>query len=300
MAVCAVPLTVVSNVPKRFLNVEVTQMPQAWLSGCVAGGVHAVSGPDHLAALIPLCMNKGMKAFREGAIWGLGHGLGCSIMGLAGVIFKSFIDIHLVSEYMEYVVGFTLILLGLLGIRRSQKWRKHGPSDHNHGHHHDLTLLSKSRQPKRRGDIECGLSINEHHSDRSLSIIGWFGDILDHSPSITILITGIIHGFSGTGHLLGVIPALTYKDITNGMEYLSAFCVGTALSMSVFTMFVGMIGDMITSALARNSKKNDENGLNQRLPALISLYASMFSIVVGVIWIIQPFIHTLLSINNTH
>eukprot|EP01083_Nonionella_stella_P266655 901762_1 len=89
-------------------------MPAAWLSGAVAGGVHAVSGPDHLAALIPLCMGKGLEAFKEGAIWGLGHGLGCSIMGFIGVLFKKFINIHLVSEYMEFVVGFTLILLGFL------------------------------------------------------------------------------------------------------------------------------------------------------------------------------------------
>ena len=40
--------------------------PTAWISGALAGAIHAVSGPDHLAALIPLCMGKGINAFKEG------------------------------------------------------------------------------------------------------------------------------------------------------------------------------------------------------------------------------------------
>lgn len=271
----------------------------AWVSGALAGAVHAVSGPDHLAALIPLCMGKGVTAFKEGAIWGLGHGLGCSIMGFFGVIFKRFINIHVVSEYMEFVVGFTLIVLGFLGIRRSQKWKEH---DHEHSHEHHHSLLKKYKQNKNEsmmtGDIENNLnSANDiimTDDNGPKSIMNKFADCLESSPLITILITGIIHGFSGTGHILGVIPALTYKDIKNGMQYLSAFCVGTAVSMSIFTMFVGLIGVLITYTLKKDIKKTDDEQYNRDLPAIISYYASIFSVIVGIIWIVQPLIHSLI------
>ena len=233
----------------------------AWISGALAGSIHAVSGPDHLAALIPMCMGKGMEAYKEGAVWGLGHGMGCSLMGLFGVVFKQFIDIHIVSEYMEYVVGFTLILLGYLGIKRSQKWKKQQSLQ--------LHMIG--------GDIENQKQKKKRHVHISL----------DYSSLGTIWVTGIIHGFSGTGHILGVIPALSHKHISNGIKYLSAFCVGTAVSMSVFTTFVGMIGDLITNTLKKqkNGRLSKEN-----IPAIISFYASAFSVFVGVVWIIQPLI----------
>ena len=256
-----------------------------------------MSGPDHLAALIPLCMGKGVKAFKEGAIWGLGHGLGCSLMGFIGVLFKNFINIHLVSEYMEFVVGFTLILLGFLGIRRSQNWAKYGGLKHEHNH---SLLMKRNNKKQKIGDIESNMNeinrMNNRDNDRiNVSFFNKLTDYLEYSPLITILITGIIHGFSGTGHILGVIPALTYKDITNGMEYLSAFCVGTAVSMSIFTMFVGMIGVLITYSLRKNIKKSDDEMYNKKLPAIISYYASVFSVIVGIIWIIQPLIQMIVT-----
>lgn len=52
--------------------------------GVLAGGLHAVSGPDHLAALLPRIMGqKWHKSMRIGATWGLGHGFSATVIGLA-------------------------------------------------------------------------------------------------------------------------------------------------------------------------------------------------------------------------
>ena len=52
--------------------------------GVLAGGLHAVSGPDHLAALLPRIMGqKWHNSMRIGATWGLGHGFSAMAIGLA-------------------------------------------------------------------------------------------------------------------------------------------------------------------------------------------------------------------------
>ena len=49
----------------------------ATVGGLFAGGLHAVTGPDHLAALLPLCIGRRWwLASCTGAYWGLGHGIG--------------------------------------------------------------------------------------------------------------------------------------------------------------------------------------------------------------------------------
>lgn len=55
-----------------------------WKGGVLAGGLHAVSGPDHLAALLPRIMGqKWHNSMRIGATWGLGHGFSATVIGLA-------------------------------------------------------------------------------------------------------------------------------------------------------------------------------------------------------------------------
>lgn len=51
--------------------------------GLLAGGLHAISGPDHLAALLPRIMGQRWRnSMRIGATWGLGHGFSATFIGL--------------------------------------------------------------------------------------------------------------------------------------------------------------------------------------------------------------------------
>lgn len=49
------------------------------------------------------------------------------------------------------------------------------------------------------------------------------------------LITGILHGCTGTGHLLGVMPALAMPSWLCASAYLTSFGLGTMIAMSLFT-----------------------------------------------------------------
>ena len=189
-------------------------------------------------------------------------------MGFIGVIFKNFINIDLFSYIMEYVVGFTLILIGLIGIQRSKNFKNNGGN-------------SIAKQHTSSFDIESNHSLmnnNNINYSHNNSIYSKIIKKFEYSSFLTILITGIFHGLSGTGHILGVIPALTFNNIKLGALYLFSFCLGTMISMSIFTMFFGVIGLIIKNNTAKSSE----------LPKKISFCVSLFALFVGILWIIQP------------
>ena len=113
--------------------------------GIFSGSLHAIAGPDHLAALIPRCCGlKWYSAARVGAIWGLGHGFSATLLGMAGFLLKKGVNLtgfggfglgmewtkHAGSA-MELAIGISLIIIGLLGVKEAKEWSSpSGRSDH--------------------------------------------------------------------------------------------------------------------------------------------------------------------------
>ena len=84
-------------------------------------------GPDHLAALLPRCIGKRWyQALRIGAVWGLGHGISAIIMGMVAFFLKGRLSsyshstlIPKLSLYTEVLIGVSLIIIGLLGLKEA-------------------------------------------------------------------------------------------------------------------------------------------------------------------------------------
>ena len=94
--------------------------------GALSGGLHALSGPDHLAAILPFILGqKWYKAAYFGCVWGLGHGLTASVLGAFGYYVKdSLLGYKLLPQLAnlaDYAVGITLIIIGLMGLHESQQ-----------------------------------------------------------------------------------------------------------------------------------------------------------------------------------
>ncbi len=111
----------------------ITEVLGALIAGLVAGVLHVLSGPDHLAAVLPFAVRGRRQALRVGATWGLGHGLGVLLLGAVAVALRSTMHLEAISGAAEVVVGVMLMVLGAWAIRRSRFVEVHA-----HEHEHEL------------------------------------------------------------------------------------------------------------------------------------------------------------------
>ncbi|GMH83899.1 hypothetical protein TrVE_jg2224 [Triparma verrucosa] len=100
-------------------------LPYKLLSaGLLSGGFHAITGPDHLAALLPRTLNRPfVPSSRVGLLWGLGHGVSVMVLGVGmwGMKTASGLDKYFLTlgKGLEVLVGVSLVLIGYLGYTES-------------------------------------------------------------------------------------------------------------------------------------------------------------------------------------
>lgn len=87
------------------------------VAGLVAGFVHVLSGPDHLAAIAPYAVDGKERAWRTGIRWGLGHGVGVLGAALLAFALRHALPLAALSTWAERCVGLVLIGIGLRGMR---------------------------------------------------------------------------------------------------------------------------------------------------------------------------------------
>lgn len=191
------------------------------LSGLAAGAAHVVAGPDHLAALAPIAVDRPGKAGMLGLRWGIGHGVGVVLVGCLGMLGRAAIDVELLSGWAEFIVGFTLIAVGLWAFKRAGKVVVHTHAhDHDHDHDHD------------------------HHNHAHFHV---HASEVDHDDpeahrghSHAAFVVGLLHGAAGTGHLLGVLPSLALPPAYAAV-YLAAYFVAAVGAMVLFGLILGRL-----------------------------------------------------------
>lgn len=184
------------------------------LSGLAAGCVHVVAGPDHLAAVAPIAAENPKRAALTGFKWGLGHGLGALFIGLLAMTVRHLIDVEALSAWMEFLVGFMLIGIGVWAFLRVRRL-----TVHVHKHEHD------------GGDEHKHIHV---HDDADAH------DPAAHSHSHAAVYVGALHGAAGTGHLLAVLPSLALPP-SEAASYLVAYFIAAVLSMTLFGAVLGII-----------------------------------------------------------
>ena len=184
------------------------------VSGLIAGLIHTISGPDHLAALAPIAAADHRRAVRLGALWGLGHGLGVCALGGIGVLAKQTLAVEWLSTWSEFLVGLVLIGVGVWAVRRS-----FDVTIHTHGHRH--------AEKTDHGHIH--VHIGKKHGQRA-----------HRNHQHTALGVGALHGAAGTGHLFGVVPALALGAVDAGI-YLAAYLLAAVGSMALFGGIIGRV-----------------------------------------------------------
>lgn len=192
-------------------------MITACLAGLVAGLLHVFAGPDHLAALAPLSLRAGRRAWAVGLRWGLGHASGVLVIAALAFGLRRVVGLESISGWGERLVGATLIVLGLWGLRSLFRERlhahphRHEDGDHVHFHVH------------RRGE--------SHDAPQA------------HVHVHTAFWVGTLHGLAGTAHLVGILPSLALPTAWETAGYMAAFALGTLAAMTSFAVAMGWLSE---------------------------------------------------------
>ena len=178
------------------------------LTGILAGFIHVVSGADHLIAMAPSAINNPKIALKNSFSWGLGHSSGVVLLAVLAIFIKDITPLNKFSNIAEFLVGISLLLVGVFAIRNSfQVWM------HSHSHKH-----------------ENGVAHQHYHFHSKEQ-----KNINKHSHALTGL--GLLHGIAGGSHFLAVLPALALPFL-NASAYLISYLIGSVISMNIFTCLV--------------------------------------------------------------
>lgn len=192
----------------------------ALFGGLAAGAAHVLSGPDHLAAVLPFAIRGRGRALRAGALWGLGHGIGVLVLAALVLLVRAFVDIEALSHGAELVVGLVLIAVGAWSIRQSRlivvhsHTHDHGAGAHAHPHlHFGARAFAAPLHSEGRA-----------HARHTHAVLGF----------------GVLHGVAGASHLIGVLPSLALGRAA-AVAYLIAFLAGGLGAMAVFAFAAGRL-----------------------------------------------------------
>jgi ABC-type nickel/cobalt efflux system permease component RcnA len=235
-------------------------MFQYLLTGLAASMAHVISGPDHLAAVTPLSIEHRSRAWMIGFSWGIGHTVGMLVVGLIFILFKEYVRMDLISGYSDQLVRGILIAIGFWGFFRL--YRDPGMICHVHPHIHSEPELYMHIHPHTHEG-----HTHRHEHDKPI-----------RQSLLAALLVGIIHGLAGFSHLLAILPTLTLPSVSASVMYLTAFGTGTLLTMVSFTWILGRAAQKMSTARKAHLLK------------WFSISGCSLAILVGILWIIKPFI----------
>jgi ABC-type nickel/cobalt efflux system permease component RcnA len=224
-------------------------------AGLAAGLLHTFMGPDHLGALMPLSVNRKLKAAWLGVRWGVGHSVGVFIVAIIFLAGREALDLSAFETWGERLVAVMLIGLGIWGLRQAARHHLHV-----HEHEHD-------------GSQHAHLHTHTTDAHDPADQTGWRKHLHSHAA----MGAGTMHGLAGMAHLLGVLPALAMPTMALSMAYLLCFAIGSIASMAVFAGTFGAITAMI-------------GGKSASLVKGTMYFAAVGCILIGIFWLVQPLI----------
>ncbi|KAF5756278.1 putative urease accessory protein UreH-like, transmembrane [Helianthus annuus] len=198
-------------------------LSSAW-TGFLAGCLHTLSGPDHLAALAPLSIGRSrVESALVGALWGCGHDAGQVMFGLLFLLLKDQLHIEIIRTWGTRVVGFTLLVIGAMGIREASE-------------------IPAPCVALENGECDVSVSLPDPTISRKKKI------------GFATFATGIIHGLQPDA-LLIVLPALALPSRLAGAAFLGMFLVGTVIAMGSYAFFIGSFSQALQDRIPRVTEK---------------------------------------------
>mmetsp|Transcript_13816 Transcript_13816/g.20229 ORF Transcript_13816/g.20229 Transcript_13816/m.20229 type:complete len:313 (-) Transcript_13816:127-1065(-) len=239
-AAAAVPTTIAGG------KVAIAALAGALSGGLFAGGLHAIAGPDHLAALLPRCVGqRWWSAGRIGALWGMGHGVSATLIGILAFFCKNRISnvpkagafLSSASSATEIAVGLSLVVIGLMGIKEAREW--------------STELETVQPMSLSAAAAESGIKTAQKRA---------------------VIFNGLLHGFSWDG-APSLAPALAVATWRGNLAFLLAYAAGTTAVMAVTTTLIG-----------EGTRRAGQFFQRPDIPQKLSLGSSVLAIAIGSIW----------------
>jgi sulfite exporter TauE/SafE len=203
----------------------------AW-TGFLAGCLHTLSGPDHLAALAPLSIGRSpVESAAVGALWGCGHDAGQVMFGLLFLGLKDRLHIEILRTWGTRVVGLTLMVIGAIGIREATQ-----------------------AAPCVAAALDGAAGGPHQHGGNSLEKALMSGGGKKKEISFATFATGIVHGLQPDA-LMIILPALAMPSRAAGAAFLGMFLVGTVMSMASYTVLIGTCTEALRERVPRITEK---------------------------------------------
>lgn len=218
------------------------------LAGLVAGAVHVLAGPDHLAAVTPLAVSDRRRAGGTGIRWGLGHTAGVAGVAVLAFLLRETLPLDRISAWSEQLVGVVLIAIGLLALRMALHNRVHA-----HAHEH---------QGIRHTHPHVHSAGVEHDSPTA------------HSHGHAAFGVGMLHGLAGSSHIVAVLPALGFETRAAAFAYLAGYGAASIGVMGVYARAVGGFAERLGPRVG------------QAYRGLLSTVA-VVAIAVGAFWVVR-------------
>jgi high-affinity nickel-transport protein len=205
--------------------------------GFLLGMRHATDA-DHVVAITTIVGRQRTLAAAGliGALWGMGHTLTVTLVGLAIIVFGLAIPPP-VGLGLELLVGLMLVLLGVLTLsgvmtRLVDRFAPphehvHAHDDHTHTHAHDLAHELEDLEERPLARTRPTFS-----ATAALSRLGTFNLL----RPITI---GIVHGLAGSAAIALLVLA-SVPEVVGQLVFLAIFNVGVIAGMGLVTSVVGL------------------------------------------------------------
>lgn len=200
------------------------------------------AGPDHLAAILPKCMGqRWYRACRVGALWGMGHGISATIMGVAAFFAKNRLKgsaifsngiLHGANVALDICVGASLILIGMMGIKEAREF--------------EAVVVPRS--------LSAAATIEQKRPAKR-----------------AVLFNGLLHGFSWDG-APSLAPALAVATWTENLAFLLAYGLGTIGAMTIVTTAIG-------EGTQRASELFNRPDIPQKLSYFSSMFAVVIGLI---------------------
>jgi hypothetical protein len=246
-------------------------------------------GPDHLAALLPRCIGQRWhRSIRVGAIWGIGHGISATLLGCVAFFIKRASSSYLFanssgrssrlllwlaskgSSLMDIAVGVSLIVIGIMGIKEAREWQFEPILESNDAPQHK----SLSSAVNMAEVLSTQSEVQQLHTGEDSSSAMKTSPTTKIVPIRTraILLNGILHGFSWDG-APSLAPALALITWGHTISFLSAYALGTTVTMA-----------LVTTVIGEGTRRASQIFHRPDLPQKFSLASSLLAIGIGAIW----------------